>query len=74
MVLNPFKIGTQNYRLLRRLFQGPCSHMEMCDPRRLNIPKYTSRVSDIRGAGIPVPPPEYRGGLRWYHVERQVTA
>lgn len=44
-ILNPFKRGSQNHRLLERLKEGPVSNREIM---RMYIPKYTGRLSEIR--------------------------
>jgi len=41
---NPFKPGTQNYRILERLREGPASNSELVK-YALN---YTARISEIR--------------------------
>lgn len=49
---NPFKYGTQNWKLYERLKQGPIYNVEIV--KQLHILKYTSRLSDVREAVMPM--------------------
>ena len=49
---NPFPPSTQNGRLYDRLTQGEVANHEIVNG--LNILKYTSRLSDVRGAIAPL--------------------
>ena len=50
---NPFKAGTQNYRLFERLKQGPVTNVEIVHEMR--ILNSTGRVSNLRDKGLNVP-------------------
>ncbi len=70
--INPFKFGTQNYRILSRLRQGPVTNVEMYDPKKMNIPRYGGRIYDINNAlkpwGFEVEQTTVHKGLREYRL------
>ena len=51
-IKNPFKRGTQLYRLLERLKQGEATNFELSDSTGLNIKSYRARISNLRDAGF----------------------
>jgi hypothetical protein len=50
--LNKFVIGSQNYRLLERFYDGPITNADMV--RRLKIFRYSSRIHDLRRHGYQI--------------------
>lgn len=49
---NPFRLASQNYRLLERFYAGPITNAEMV--RRLKIFRYSSRIHDLRQHGYQI--------------------
>lgn len=70
---NPFRNGSQNFRLYNRLAEcGPMTNAEIV--REMSILKYTGRLTDIRqhleGTGWTVKSTELDGGLWRYEIVR----
>ena len=63
---NPFKPGTQLFRLFEALEKGPVTNREIITD--LNIFKYTGRLSEIRQAGFEVAARKLNGGLWQYKL------
>lgn len=64
---NPFKVGTQNWRLLERLKMGPLTNTQIV--RDMNIYNSTGRTSDLRAKGFNVEGRQIRDGLWEYELK-----
>lgn len=69
---NPFKEGTQNWRIVKRLLEGPATNREFS--RDMKIAKYTGRLSEvrekIRPLGFDIEPERIAGTLYRYELTR----
>jgi Helix-turn-helix domain len=71
-MINPFKPGSQAYRLFELLQHGPATNAEII--KDLNIFNYTGRISDLREKGINVVARNIRKGLWEYTIVPPVVA
>lgn len=63
------RLSTQAVMILNRLKRGPASNRELSSIAL----KYTSRISDIRAAGIEVECEDRGGGLNFYTLKGSNT-
>ena len=65
--MRTLKKGSQNYRILERLKRGTILNVELYQD--MNIPKYSSRISELREAGYQVDARQIKDGLWEYSLK-----
>ena len=63
---NPFRIGSQNYRILERLRLGPITNYQIV--KWFGVLKYTGRLAEIRKAGYKILATKIKGGVWSYQL------
>lgn len=62
--LNPFRVGSQNYRLLERLWKHPIWNIEAID--KMRILRLAARIGDLKRKGFKIESFKHRTHRGWY--------